>query len=940
MAQTSEVSALQKPAIEPLDSLTMPNAEIFDEASMEEFILRAAAESNDPAEVRAAVLTELSARRDAATHSIREAALAQFPVSPFAARRVIRSYSHLTDGLVRAALKLAVGPLAKVPDPAGRFSVFAVGGYGRAEMAEHSDVDLLFLVENRVEPWIENVIESVLYLLWDLKLKVGHSCRNAKDCIKLGREDYTIRTALLEHRLVYGDTGLAEELDTGLWNDLFKGTGRDFVEAKLAEREARNERQNGNRYLLEPNVKEGKGGLRDLQTLFWIVKYLHRVDDPRELINLGVYTVEEFEKFISAEAFLWSVRCVLHMIAGKAQDKLHYELQADVAQALGFEASEARPAAEHFMQEYFRFATDVGELTRVFLTALEAQHVKREPLVLGFLRSTGLQLGTKVSSGYKTLHGRLAIVDNDAFLADKRNIMRLFDEALRSGLLIHPDALRLVAANIYLIDDDFRSDPEISETFFDVLLNHGNPERALRRMNELGVLGRYIPEFQNIVSMIQPGGYHQYTVDEHTIQCMSTLSQIERGEYREELPVASDILERGINRKALYLALLLHDTGKGSGQDHSARGAEIARAAAPRLGLSEGDAETVEWLVQNHLLMSDTCQKRDISDPRTLWNFALKVASRSRLKLLTVLTVCDIRGVGPGIWTNWKAQLLRDLYRMTHQALTEGRGDAIRIGAVDSRQSFREATAGWPHDRVKSELSRHPDSFWQGLGTETHLVFAGLLEDISLDEIKTDAKLEPARDATRICFAMADHPGCFARIAGALSIAAANVVDAKTYTTTDGYATAVFWVQDYKGKPYGKARFQKLLKVLDQTMKGEVNTAKALEVREKQVGSTLAAKRARSFVVPTEITFDNEGSDIYTIVEVDTRDRPGLMFDIAYTLFRANVTIASAVIATYGAQAVDVFYVKDMAGHKLYSEARLKSLRKKLMQRISKDSDA
>ncbi len=933
---TRSDSNLPGPAVEPLDNLAMPHADIFDETSIEKFILNAAAESEDPASVRSAALKELGRRRAAATESIRETALAQFPVSPFAARKIIRSYSFLTDGLVRAALKLAAGPLSQDSSPAKRFSVLAVGGYGRAEMAGHSDVDLLFLIENKVEPWIENVIENVLYLLWDLKLKVGHSCRNAKDCIRLGREDFTIRTALLENRLIYGDTSLGAELDARLWNELFKGTGREFVEAKLAEREARNERQNGNRYLLEPNVKEGKGGLRDLQTLFWIFKYLHRVNDPKELISLGVYTIEEFEKFISAEAFLWSVRCVLHMMAGKAQDKLHFEMQADVAKALGYQASEARPAAEHFMQEYFRFATDVGELTRIFLTALEARHVKREPLILGFLSS----IGTKVGSGYKTLHGRLGITDNDAFLADKRNIMRLFDEALRTGLLLHPDAMRLVAANVHLIDDDFRSDQEISETFFNVLLNHGNPERALRRMNELGVLGRYLPEFQNIVAMIQPGGYHQYTVDEHTIQCISTLSQIERGDYREELPVASDILEKGVNRKALYLALLLHDTGKGSGQDHSVRGAEIARAAAPRLGLNEADSQTVEWLVRNHLLMSDTCQKRDISDPRTLWNFALKVASRSRLKLLTVLTVCDIRGVGPGIWTNWKAQLLRDLYRMTHQTLTEGRTDAVGIGAADSRQSFREAAAAWPPERAQNELDRHSDSYWQGLATETQLVFAGLLDGITLDEIRTDAKPEPARDATRICFAMADHPGSFARIAGALSIAAANVVDAKTYTTSDGYATAVFWVQDYRGKPYGKARFQRLLQVLEQTMKGEVNTAEALDLREKQVGSTLAAKRARSFVVPTEITFDNEGSDICTIVEVDTRDRPGLMFDIAYTLFRANVTITSAVIATYGAQAVDVFYVKDMAGHKLLSESRMNSLRGKLMERISKDNRA
>ncbi|MCY3878660.1 MAG: [protein-PII] uridylyltransferase [Rhodobacteraceae bacterium] len=919
-----------------IDNLLLPAGDIFDEAGMAEFINRAAA---GPGDLRTEVLAELRTRRNNAIEAIQSEALKQFPVNPFAAKKTVRTYAYLSDGIVRSTLKLAVEHLGSASGTPIAFAVGAVGGYGRAEMAEHSDLDLLFLVEDNIDPWIETVIETVLYLLWDLKLKVGHSCRNAKDCIRLGREDYTIRTALLEFRPVYGDEKLAENLKLRLWKELFEGTGRDFVEAKLAEREQRNERQNGNRYLLEPNVKEGKGGLRDLQTLFWIVKYLYRVDDPRDLIALGVYTVEEFEKFFSAEAFLWSVRCVLHILSGKAQDKLYFEVQADVAAALGFEASESRTAVEYFMQEYFRHATDVGELTRVFLTALEARHVKREPKVLGFLRNTGFGLGIKVGKAYAIQHGRLAIADNEGFLSDPLNIMKLFEEALRTGLLVHPDAMRLIASNLHLIDDKFRQDSEISRYFFDLLLNHGNPARALRRMNELGVLGRYLPEFQNIVAMIQPGGYHHYTVDEHTIQCITTLSQIERGEYREELPVASEILEKGINRKVLYLALLLHDVGKGSGQDHSVRGAELARVVAERLGLAEDEAGTVEWLVRNHLLMSDTCQKRDISDSRTVRNFANIVASRTRLKLLTVLTVCDIRGVGPGVWTNWKAQLLRDLYRMSHISLTEGRGADSPAAAGEAKDRFQEQVSGADPDRIAFEIKRHSDTYWQGLNTETHLAFFKLLEDLSEGEIRLDTKLDPDRDATRVCIAMADHPGMFSRTAGAIALAAANVVDAKTFTSTDGYATAVFWLQDQRGRPYGRSRFKRLAQTLERSMKGELDTAKALEERERQLQSTIAARRVRSFVVPTEITFDNEGSDIHTIIEVDTRDRPGLMFDIAYTLFRSNVTIASAVIATYGVQAVDVFYVKDSAGLKLYSESRQQSLRSKLMQRIGNAPD-
>ena len=923
----------------PLDKLLLPPAEIFDEDSMEEFCRRQVATSQDSPEIRAAALGELKSRRQHGMDRIEQVCRENFPMNPFAAHKAIRTYTYLTDGIVRSVLKLATGPLHPGKGAPTRFAVAAVGGYGRAEMAAFSDVDLLFLIDDKVTERIEEIIETTLYMLWDMNLKVGHSCRNSKDCVRLGREDYTIRTALLEHRLVFGDRELAVNLHERIWNDLFEGTGPDFVEAKLAERETRNERQSGNRYVLEPNVKEGKGGLRDLQTLFWIVKYLHRVDNPAELVNLGVFSIEEFEKFLSAEAFLWSVRCAMHMLAHKAQDKLHFDIQEDVAKFLGIRDHAGRPGVEMFMQEYFLHATNVGELTRIFLTALEAQHVKREPRVIGFLRSKRLQFGVRLEPGYKHVHGRLAIADTEQFLKDPLNILRLFQQALKTGLLLHPDAMRLVAANLFMIDDRFRANPEANKIFVDLLVEYGNPERALRRMNELGVLGMFLPEFRVIVAMMQPGGYHHYTVDEHTLQCILTLSQIERGEYREELPVASEILDKGVDRRTLYLALLLHDIGKGSGRDHSEAGAEIAARLAPRLGLDESDSETVTWLVANHLLMSDTCQKRDMSDPKTVRDFALKVGNRTRLRLLTVLTVCDIRGVGPGVWTNWKAQLLRELYRLTYRSLSEGLIDIGHAVADAAKEKFRKALENWPEELVAAELGRHGNSYWQGLPTETHVAIAKLLDDIPNDEVRSDAKPDDSRDATRICFAMADHPGLFMRIAGTLALASANVVEAKTFTSSDGYATAVFWVQDQRSKPYGKSRVQRLMKMIKKTMGGEINTRNALRTLDRERQNMPGSRRELSFRVPTEITFDNAGSDIHTIIEVDTRDRPGLIYDLANTLYRANVLISSAVVATYGVQAVDVFYVKDIAGLKLHSKSRREALKRKLLQAIQKGSE-
>jgi [protein-PII] uridylyltransferase len=881
----------------------------------------------EPRQARAIAVRHLSELRLRANAALATA----FAGHPRESRALVRAQSDLTDTLVTASLLIAtklLHPLAN-PTESERVAVLAVGGYGRAEMAPHSDVDLLFLTPWKITPWAESVIESMLYMLWDLRLKVGHASRTVKDCLRLAREDITIRTALLEYRFVAGHAPLAEDLGERLWNDLFRNTGPEFIEAKLAERAERHRRQGGQRYVLEPNVKEGKGGLRDLQTLYWIGKYLHRVPSPEGLVAAGLFRQEEFETFARAETFLWAVRCHMHHVTKRATDQLTFDLQVLVAERMGYVDAGGRRAVEHFMQDYFRHATRVGELTRIFLTELEARHAKPEASIKGLFRRK-----KRVRPGLKLVQGRIDVESASDFVADKLNLLRIFEEALRTGYLLHPDAMRLIAANLNRIDDDMRSDPEAVQIFLDLLLMHGNPERALRRMNELGVLGAFIPEFEPIVAMMQFNVYHHYTVDEHTIQCISTLAQIERGELIEELPVASRILADGVNRRILYMALFLHDMGKGRPEDHSILGAQIARRVAPRLGLSAEESETVEWLVRYHLLMSDIAQKRDLSDPRTVRDFAKAVKTRERLDLLTVLTVCDIRGVGPTTWNNWKAMLLRQLYRDTATALEGGLESLNRAQREDeAKRALRDVLTDWEPKELRAETARHYAPYWQGLTTETQAVFARLLRGLRDDEIRIDLHPEVARDATRACFALADHPGIFSRLAGALALVGANVVDARTYTSKDGYATAVFWIQDVEGKPYEVAKLPRLRGMIDKTLNGEIKARDALKDRDK------VRKRESQFRFPTHIVFDNEGSEIYTIIEVDTRDRPGLLFDLTRTLAVNNIYIASAVIATYGAQVVDTFYVKDMFGLKLHTKSRQEALERKLRQAIAEGAE-
>lgn len=930
LPQEASVAPDSDPAHAPSLSQTdliRPASEIFDQIAFDRAFDKAADSCADARAIRDAAVKLLLEARKSGNEAIAEA----FAASPFAARKVVRSYAYLTDCIVTNVYQIALRRLhpQQSPTEGERIALLAVGGYGRGEMAPQSDVDLLFLTPYKITPWAESLIESMLYMLWDLRLKVGHSSRTIKDCVRLGREDYTIRTALLEHRFLCGHAPLGEGLRQTLRDDLFSNTAADFVEAKLAERSERHRKQGGQRYMLEPNVKEGKGGLRDLQSLFWIAKYVHDAEDATELVDLGVFTPEEDQNFDRAEEFLWAVRCHLHLIANRPVDQLTFDMQIEVAERMQYTDHDGRRAVEHFMQDYFRHATHVGELTRIFLTSLEAIHVKQAPSLIGFFRRK-----RRAKAGYKIEHNRLMVDDEATFFEDKLNILRIFEEALRTGTLIHPNAMRLISSHLDLIDDSFRRDPEAQRIFIDLMLKHGNPERALRRMNELGVLAAFIPEFEPIQAMMQFNVYHSYTVDEHTIQTISVLAQIEREELQEELPVASRILKRGVNRKIMYIALLLHDIGKGRPEDHSILGAQIAKKVAPRLGLKPKECETVEWLVRYHLLMSDTAQKRDISDPRTVREFAKLVKTTERLDLLTVLTVCDIRGVGPNVWNNWKAQLLRSLFSQTREVLENGMEALNRkTRESDAKKALRAALPDWQRKALTAEVGRHYSPYWQGLPTETHAVFAGLLKDLPDDEIRIDLHPDEDRDATRACFALADHHGIFSRLAGALAMVGANVVDARTYTSKDGYATAVFWIQDAEGAPYEVSRLPRLRDMIDKTLMGKIRPRDKLASRDKM------SKRERGFEFPTAITFDNDGSEIYTIIEVDTRDRPGLLFDLTRVFAKHNISIASAVIATYGAQVVDSFYVKDLFGLKIHSKLKQEALERKLRTAIEKGDE-
>ncbi len=837
--------------------------------------------------------------------------------------------SDLQDDIIATLFDFATAHVYVTPNPteAEHLAVVATGGYGRGMLAPHSDIDLLFLRPYRQTAWGESVIEFILHTLWDLGLKVGHATRSVIDCVRQAKADITIRTALLEARYIAGEQKLAAELKKRFWSDVAAGTGRDFVEAKLAERATRHKRQGESRYLIEPNIKEGKGGLRDLQTLYWIGKYLYRAEEPRDLIQHGVFTAGEFETFEKAEALFWQVRCHLHYLTNRAEDRLSFDVQPEMAHRLGHDDPQQKHAVEAFMRTYFLAAKDVGDLTRIFCAALEEQNKKSRPLLAslmpGFLKPRS---GTE---DFFVENGRLRAREG-LFEADPANLIRLFHVADAKRVDVHPETLRTVTRSLDLIDDKLRNDREVGSLFLDILSSHNDPERALRLMNESGVLGRFVPEFGRVVALMQFNMYHHYTVDEHLIRAVGNMAAIERGTFKAEHPLSSEIIKRVGSRPALYLAMLLHDIAKGLHGDHSEVGASIARAIAMRLGLSPPEIADVVWLVERHLTMSDMAQRRDISDPKTVQDFVRAVQTPERLRLLLLLTVADIRAVGPGVWNGWKGQLLRDLY---YEADAQISGGEVTHGArvAGAKAALEQRLPDWPGNLRERALARHTDSYWLTFDAADHDRHARMARkaDDANELLALDAKTDEFQSITEIVIQAADHPGLFSRLAGAISVSGGSIVDAKIFTTTDGYALDVFRVQDAEGGPFGDAdRIERLRQTIMNTLHGKILPKSVFAKRRPR-------RRVGAFDVSPRVHLDNEASNAATVVEVEAQDRPGLLFDVTNALFRAGLSISSAVIATYGERAVDVFYVRDGYGHKLTHPARRAAVEEKILAALN-----
>jgi [protein-PII] uridylyltransferase len=842
-----------------------------------------------------------------------------------------RLLSALEDELIGAIYDYVVRFVYVVDNPtfAERLSIVAVGGYGRGALAPGSDIDLLFLVPYKQTPWGESVIEAILYILWDLRQKVGHATRSVAECMRQARADMTIRTTLLEARFILGNAELFSEFRESFDREIARLDTREFVSAKLAERDARVMRAGASRYLVEPNVKEGKGGLRDLNTLFWIAKYVYRVREPKELVAAGLFTAAELSLFERCEEFLWRVRCHLHFATGRAEERLSFDVQPTIARRLGYHDRSGLSPVERFMKHYFLVAKEVGDLTAIVCAALEEKQAKPRAIFERFLQPFRRRRSRAPQGDFIVDHDRISIVDAQVFKRDPVNIIRLFWMADHHGLPLHPDALRAVTLSLRLIDANLRVNKEANRLFLEILLSRNMTEITLRRMNETGVLGRFIPEFGKVVAMMQFNMYHHYTVDEHLLRAVGGLSDLEAGRMPEHQQLVDEILPTIVNRKVLYLGLFLHDIAKGRKEDHSLAGMEVARSLCPRLGFTPGETESVAWLVEHHLTMSSFAQSRDLSDRVTIENFTAIVQTMERLKMLFVLTVCDINAVGPGVLDAWKAQLLRVLYWETEVVLGGGHSAVDRKSRVAAAKAeLRAALPEWSDEEFDAYAKRHYPAYWLKVDVARKRGHAELLRKMTgaSAPLATSVELDRTRGAVELTVVAPDNPRLLSIIAGGCAAGGANIVDAHIFTTADGLALdTIFFSRAFDYDEDELRRARRIADLIARALRGEVVVSEELKARAKAVLPTDA------FSVAPEVVVDNSLSNVYTVIEVSGLDREGLLFELTNAISRLNLNIASAHIVTFGERAVDAFYVTDLTGAKIASPQRQAAIKRQLL---------
>ncbi len=806
-------------------------------------------------------------------------------------------------------------------------SILALGGYGRRELCPYSDIDLMFLYKKRNKTLAKHVTEKLLYLLWDLNLDVGHSVRTIDECMELSSEDSddtTILTSLLDGRFIYGDRNLYLLFDDKLFRDLLPSVSAKFIRRKIKENENRLSKFGGSIYLLEPNVKEGEGGLRDINSALWIAQAKYKVKSFAELTSKGVLVEEELRGFEEDLGFLLLVRSELHYLAGRREDRLTFELQEELAKFLGF-SNTKRLAIEMFMRSYYLRANDVRERSK----RLIEKCTEDTRATIKTSKKTLLQHGFIIQSGV------LSVTSPAAFGEKPSNLMRAFEYANRHGVrmsnylegLIRDEIVRIT------IDEKVISDPELNASFLRLLKTGKNVANSLFEMNRLRLLGSYIPEFGKIVCMVQHDAYHVYTVDVHSIMMIKEIENLLSYKYEKELPLLTKTAESLMNRHVLYLACLFHDMGKGEGRNHALKGAAMIPKLSRTLELSQKEGEQLELLVKHHMVMSHFSQRRDIHDYSLILRFARSVKTLEMLSLLYLLTFADIKSVGPNVWNNWKAMLLKELFVRTAKVLE--RGEFKKETPEDTKKrvtrSVVQAADGQiPEKKIRAALRNMPTSYFLGFSPRKIAYHVGIIEE-SKDGIGMNVLYYSREQYNEFTFWGFDEPGIFSQLCGVIRASGLNILGARITTRDDGRILDVFYVNRLGEMAEEQDPvWDKLRSNMREILVGKIEVEKLVAKRKK------GGSQYRKFIprYPTRVEIDNESSDKATIIDVYTYDRGGLLYDITKSITKLGLSTQYAKISTKVDQVVDGFYVTDMKGKKIKDSETIQRIKSELLNSI------
>ena len=825
-------------------------------------------------------------------------------------------------------------PIAN-PTTSDKLAVITVGGYGRGNLSPGSDIDLLVLTPYKMTPRIEQIVETLLYLLWDLKLKVGYAVRSLEETIVKARADNTICTTLLDARFISGNQDLWIKFNALFQSEILNKEKNNFFYTKLKERDSRHKKMGDSRYLLEPNIKECKGGLRDLNTIRWIISFMYQVNISADYIESGIMTKKEALFYDKAEKYFMNLRAIMHYYGTNDSDRLTFDLQLLIAEKLGYTKHAGSIPIERLMKHYYLFAKEVGYLTKSVLENIENKNFNKPNSLLKNL----------VFKFQKNKNGIFEFYNNKIHLAkgikniDPIDIFKAYDFSAEFNLNLSNELTNLIKLNIRKIDD-IRNDKKANYYFINILTNLLNSDKVLRNMNETGVLGRFIPDFQKVVARVQHDMYHTYTVDEHTINAISILRKIDNGEYESKYGLASKVIKQIVSKKVLYIALFLHDIAKGRGGDHSILGGQVAKNLCPKFGLLSDEVETVIWLVENHLLLSTIAFKRDLQDPKTIIDLKNKIQSAELLRLLYLLTVADITAVGPEIWNSWKDNLLKVVYDETLMEINGGGDQKSRtIREEKSRNKLRDSLIQWKEQEFIDYTNRFYSYYWTNISSDVHVRHASLILDADKENLKLKIFAEPLKDqgVTEVSIYTQDHLGLFARTCAALALAGTSVQDARIVTTKDGMTVNTFLVRSADASSIIEQKNR--LKVLIETIRKTISEERNPKVLMKEFKSIQIPSRRDSFIIEPRVLIDNLSSRSHTVIEINSKDKIGLLHTLASEFFSIGLHISTARISTYGVRAVDVFYVKNLTGGKIIEENKINLIKDKLMQAIHEKTD-